>query len=195
MTLARGGKRITWQALAIGAIVLLAAVPEAAPALADGPPIGQISKAAGTVTVVRGTSRLPAKPGDPVYQSDVIETGTDGDAAITFTDNSRFSAGPGSNLALREYHFDTASGRGGMTAALQKGTLAVTSGAITHNTPGAMHIQTPTSILGVRGTTFGVEVGGNPPKERFVVFPNPDGGSGAIAVGSRTGTTGAAGAR
>jgi len=186
-------ERLIWRPIAIGVMLSLGAVLGAAPALADGPQIGQITKATGAVSVVRGSGRVAVKPGDPVYQSDVIETGADGDVAITFTDNSRFSAGPGSQLALSQYQFDTGTQRGSMTADLRQGTLAVISGGITHTTPGAMHIKTPTAMLGVRGTTFGVQVTGNPPKERFVVLPNPDGSSGAIAVAPTapgSGTTG-----
>lgn len=169
---------------AIGFALALAGAPVAA--LADGPQIGQITSASGTASIVRGGNRLPARSGEPVFQSDVIETGGDGNVGLTFTDNSRFSVGAGSQLALQQFQFDTRTQRGSMTAALQQGTLAVTSGLITHNTPGAMHISTPTAILGVRGTTFGVEVSGNPPKEKFVVLPNADGRSGAISVGAVT---------
>jgi hypothetical protein len=183
----RADKTSLWRDIARAFALLLGVMLVAAPALAEGPQIGQINKASGTVSVVRGSARLPAKPGDPVYQSDVIETGADGNVGITFIDDSRFSIGPGGQLALQEFHFDTSTSRGGMTADLRQGTLAVVSGAITHTTPGAMHIKTPTSILGVRGTTFGVQVTGNPPKERFVVFPNAGGGSGAISIGTQPG--------
>lgn len=177
------------------ALLLIAALLTAPPAMAvtgaetgaqtaaGAAAIGQINSASGMVSIIRGSLRLPAHVGEPLYQSDTIETGADGRAGITFVDNSRFSLGPGGQLALPEFHFDTATQKGGMTADLRHGTLAVVSGAITHTTPGAMHIKTPTAFLGVRGTTFGIEVKGNPPKERFIVFPNPGGGSGAISVG------------
>ena len=183
---ARRSKRSTWRKMARGFPLLLSTMLAAAPALAEGSQIGQIDKVSGTVSVARGSGHLPAKQGDPVYQSDVIETGADGNAGITFRDNSRFSIGPGSQLALSEFRFDTNASRGSMTADLRQGTLAVVSGAITHTTPGAMHIKTPTSILGMRGTTFGIQVSGNPPKERFVVFPSAGGGSGAISIGALT---------
>jgi outer membrane protein OmpA-like peptidoglycan-associated protein len=154
--------------------VLLIALAAAAPAFAAeaprgpvygqvkpaGPakPIGQIKKVSGTVTVVRGQDQLRAKPGVPVYQGDVIRTGPDGGIGITFNDNSLFSAGPSSELALPQFDFDAGTDRGNMLAAMRKGTLTVVSGDITHTTPGAMSIRTPTAILGVRGTTFAVEV-------------------------------------
>src|SRR6266851_1792039 len=136
--------------------VLLVALLAAPPAWAAGSPIGQIKKVSGTVSV--GSDHLPAKPGVPVYQGDVIETGPDGSVGVTLIDNSVFSAGPSSQLALPEFKFDTNNSRGNMLADLQKGTLSVVSGDITHTTPGAMSIKTPTAILGVRGTTFAVEV-------------------------------------
>lgn len=180
----QGEERPTRRVAAAGAGLLLGAMLAVAPAFADGPRIGQVTEAAGAASLLRGGAHLPARPGDPVDQGDVVETGADGRIVITFLDNSRFSAGPGSELALPQFQFDTSTQRGSMTADLRHGTLAVTSGAITHTTPGALHIITPTSVLGVRGTTFGVEVTGNPPKERFIVFPNPGGGSGAISVGA-----------
>lgn len=146
-------------ALTAGAPLVAAEAPRG-PAAAAGQtrPIGHIKKVSGTVAVVRGQDQLRATPGAPVYQGDVIRTGTDGGLGITLNDNSLFSAGPNSELALPQFNFDADSGRGNMLAALRKGTLTVVSGDITHTTPGAMSLRTPTAILGVRGTTFAVEV-------------------------------------
>jgi len=120
--------------------------------------IGRVKTASGTVSITRGSEHFPAPPGAPVYQADVIETAADGAVGITLVDDSVFSAGPGSRLTLTGFHFDFNTSRGDMLAELRTGTLAVVSGEITHTTPGAMSIKTPSSILGVRGTTFAVEV-------------------------------------
>jgi outer membrane protein OmpA-like peptidoglycan-associated protein len=159
----------------------------AAPALPEGQ-IGRIKTVSGTASITRGSQHLPATPGVPIYREDVIETGPDGSIGITFVDDSVFSTGPGSQLALSQFRFDVNDSRGNMLAELKKGTLAVVSGEITHTTPGAMSIKTPSSILGVRGTTFAVEVAVAPEEhstqERYVVLPNADGrdGAGAITV-------------
>ena len=42
---------------------------------------------------------------------------------------------------------------------VERGTLGIVSGQIAKQTPDAMRVRTPTSILGVRGTKFLVEVG------------------------------------
>jgi hypothetical protein len=130
----------------------------AVPLAAQEQQIGQINTESGSVIVIRAGKSLPLKIGDPVYQQDVVETGKDSSVGITFVDNSVFSTGPESRLALDQFHFDSANFKGDMLARLQKGTLSVVSGDIARSSPGSMKIQTPTAILGVRGTTFAIEV-------------------------------------
>src|SRR5947207_13649712 len=121
-----------------------------APGFAADPPagqakaIGQIKKISGTVAIGRAGAHLPAKPGAPLYQGDVLETGPDGSVGVTLADNSLLSAGPSAELALPEFNFDSNSLRGSMQANLRRGTLTAVSGEITHATPGAMSVRTPT---------------------------------------------------
>jgi hypothetical protein len=120
--------------------------------------IGQIKVAKGTVHVERDGKRVPAAIGMAVRQSDTLVTGTDGSAGITFTDNSLLSAGPNSVLVLDRYAFNRTTHAGHFDASLKKGTLAVVSGKMVKQTPGAMRVRTPAAIMGVRGTDFVVQV-------------------------------------
>ena len=142
------------------AAILLIAMPRA-PGAADTPPIAQVKKVTGQVVIQRSGQRLPAKIGDPLFEKDIIETGPDGGIGITFVDNTVFSTGPNSQLALDEFQFDSNNFRGSMLADMRQGTLAVVSGDITRSSPGAMKIKTPTAQLGVRGTTFAIQVYGD----------------------------------
>jgi hypothetical protein len=137
---------------------LLLVVAAAAPAAAQDAQIGQVTTANGTVSVNRAGQQHPLKIGDPIYQKDVIETGKDSSVGMTFVDNSVVTTGPDSRLLLDQYHFDSTNFRGNMLAKLQKGTLTGISGDIARSSPGSMKIETPTAILGVRGTTFAVQV-------------------------------------
>ncbi|HJU14913.1 MAG TPA: FecR family protein [Stellaceae bacterium] len=130
----------------------------AAPAAAQNPEIALVEKASGKVTVLRDGHPLRLRAGDPLYQKDVVETGPDGSVGITFNDNTVFSTGPNSQLALDQFQFDPGTAHGAMLAELRKGTLSVVSGEIPHGSPGAMKIKTPNAVLGVRGTTFAVRV-------------------------------------
>jgi hypothetical protein len=117
-------------------------------------PIGQIKTAQGTVSIERDGARQPAAAGDRVLQSDVVITGADGTAGITFQDNSMMSLGPDSALALDRFRFDTTTHDGEFESSLKHGTLAVKSGYIVEQGPQAMRVRTPAAILGVRGTEF-----------------------------------------
>jgi hypothetical protein len=147
--------------LAAGLLIATASVPTAAeaPPIVQTP-IAQIKKVTGQTSVLRSGERRPAIVGDMLFVNDVIETGSDGGIGITFIDNTVFSAGPSSQIALDEFQFDSNDFRGAMLADMRQGTLAVVSGDIARSTPGAMKIKTPTAILGVRGTTFAVQVYG-----------------------------------
>ncbi len=121
--------------------------------------VGQIKTVSGSVHVEREGKQLAAAPGMNVRQSDKLVTGTDGAVGVTFLDNSLLSAGPGTVLAIDRYSFDTTTHAGHFDASLQKGTLAVVSGKIVKQSPGAMRVRTPASVMGVRGTEFVVRVG------------------------------------
>ena len=113
----------------------------------------------GGVSVERKGATLPAAVGMPVYQSDQIITGADGSAGITFQDNALLSLGPSSRLALDRFAFNSTTHDGAFETTLSSGKLAVVSGKIAHHQLDAMKVKTPSTVLGVRGTKFLVEVG------------------------------------
>jgi hypothetical protein len=116
--------------------------------------IGQITVAKGAVTVERAGQSMPATVGMRLEAADRIRTGADGSVGITMEDDSLLSAGPNSTLTLDRYAFDPTTRQGQFDASLQKGSLAVISGRIAKQSPEAMKVRTPSSILGVRGTEF-----------------------------------------
>lgn len=141
---------------AIGALVFASTLLVALPALADD--IAQIKSTSGTVMVDRGSQRLLAAAGMKLQQSDVIRTGIDGAAGITFVDNTMMSAGPNSVLALDRFAFNSTTHEGKLDATMRSGTLSVISGKIAKQSPDAMTVRTPAAILGARGTEFFIKV-------------------------------------
>ena len=118
--------------------------------------IGQIKVSNGQVTVERKGESRPGIVGTRLESSDVVRTGAAGSVGITMADNSLLSAGPNSILSLDRFDFDPTSNQGRFDAQLQKGSLAVISGRIAKQSPEAMTVRTPSTILGVRGTEFAV---------------------------------------
>lgn len=130
-------------------------------AAAGAADVGLIKVASGTAHIERGKERLAARPGVAVRQSDVIVTGADGAVGITFADDSLLSTGPNSTLAIDRYAFDATTHKGEFDASLRRGSLAVISGRMVKQSPEAMRVRTPASIMGVRGTQFVVRVEGD----------------------------------
>ncbi|MDH5537011.1 MAG: FecR domain-containing protein [Betaproteobacteria bacterium] len=138
--------------------VAVAVLVLAATGFARAEDVGQIKVAKGTVHVERDGARLPAAVGMGIRQFDVLITGVDGSAGVTFSDNSLLSTGPNSVLVVDKYKFNTTTHAGEFDASLKKGTLAVVSGKMVKQSPGAMRVRTPAAIMGVRGTDFVVQV-------------------------------------
>lgn len=120
--------------------------------------IGQIKTAQGSVTVERGGKSIAAQPGFRLNQSDVVHTGANSAVGIIFADNTIMSAGPNSTLDLERFEFDSTTHDGRFIANVRKGTLSVISGKMAKQSPQAMTVRTPATVLGVRGTEFFVKV-------------------------------------
>jgi len=120
--------------------------------------IGQIKNVTGQVLLLRNNNQQAAKAGDLVEQADIVTTGANGSVGITLIDDSRLSAGPNSRIELKQFRFNPTTQEGESLTEVKRGTLAIVSGQIAKRSPDAMKIQTPTTILGVRGTTFAVKV-------------------------------------
>ena len=139
---------------------LAAALLLAAASVAADDAAGMFKVVRGAVTVQRLGTSLPAQAGMPVYPADRIVTGADGSAGITFQDNTLLSLGPSSQFDLDRFSFNSTTHDGAFEATLDSGKLAVVSGKIAHHQQDAMKVRTPSTVLGVRGTKFLVEVGG-----------------------------------
>lgn len=138
------------------AMMLVAAMGLAGSAMAMD--VGQVKVARGAVQIQRGAERLPATVGTALQASDVLVTGADGSAGVTFTDNSLVSVGPNSVFAIDKYRFDSTTHAGEFEGSLRQGRLAAVSGKMVKQSPESMKIRTPSAIMGVRGTEFLVQV-------------------------------------
>ncbi len=120
--------------------------------------VGLVKVSKGSVQIERNGAKMAAPVGAAIQTSDVIMTGADGSAGITFTDNSLVSVGPNSVFAIDKYRFDSTTHAGEFEGNLRKGRLAAISGKMVKQSPESMKIRTPSAIMGVRGTEFVVQV-------------------------------------
>jgi len=138
------------------AVLTLAAVAMLAqPGWAE---IARIKRSMGATTVERGKEKLSPKPGFLLLPGDTLVTGKDGQMSLTFIDDTRFSVGPNSRISVDKFDYNARSQTGEFVTRVNRGSLAIVSGQIAHSKQDAMKVRTPTSLLGVRGTKFIVEV-------------------------------------
>lgn len=121
---------------------------------------GMIKVSKGPVSVLRGGAALIGKAGVRLLQDDKVHTGADGAVGITLKDGTLLSAGPHSAISLDKFSFDTRTHAGRISVGVKKGTLSVATGKIAKQAPESVDFHTPSSILGVRGTVFVIDVTG-----------------------------------
>ena len=103
---------------------------------------------------------LAVQPGFKLEPGDVVITKKGGRVGIAFLDDTRFAIGPDSRIVMKEFIYDRPRQSGTFLTEVKRGSLGVVSGKIAKSGKDAMKVRTPTSMLGVRGTKFVVEVKG-----------------------------------
>lgn len=121
-----------------------------------------VNGSVGTVTdqannpasIQRAKETLPGIKGTGVEMQDAINT-SKGKIGILFQDETKIEVGENSKLVIDDFVYDPKSSSSGKLAMrFASGTVKYTSGAIAHNDPSKVAINTPSATIGVRGTDF-----------------------------------------
>jgi hypothetical protein len=120
--------------------------------------IGHIQTLKGSASFLRGTLAQPVAVGAAVRRGDVVRTAKDGSLGIVLADDTTFSLGPNSELAIKEYVFDPKDGKFAFLARMAKGTFVYLSGLMAKLAPNAIRLEIPDATIAVRGTRLLVEV-------------------------------------
>lgn len=139
---------------------LLPGVPAETDAQTSTAVAGRVKTAIGSTSILRGGQTLAANAGMGVLASDILRTGPDGQLAVTLRDDTRLSLGPDTEIVLQQFAFAPAEGRLGMVLQMVKGALSYVSGRIARLSPSSVRIETPSSVIAVRGTHALVRVEG-----------------------------------
>jgi hypothetical protein len=143
------------RSVGILALVLLAAAPAAAQQQSAA---GRIKVVAGSAFILRGTEAIPARAGELVFAADGLRTGDGGSVGVTLRDDTRLSLGPNSEVRLDRYVYAPGNGGLGMVIKFVRGVAAYVSGRIARIAPESIRLETPSAIVGVRGTSLAVRV-------------------------------------
>jgi hypothetical protein len=146
--------RLGWS---VGVLTVL--LSTAAPVFAEQPDgAGRIKVVSGAAFIVRDGAAIPARPGQILFEADGLKTGADGRIGVTLKDDTRLSLGPNSELRLKRFTYTPGSGGLGMVVQFVRGVAAYVSGRMAKLAPDSVRLETPSAIVGVRGTSLAIRV-------------------------------------
>jgi len=163
--------------------------PGASQAVDDA--VGQIATLQGGATVTRGkTAAAALKISDAVYRNDVLATGTNAALGVTFDDETTLSLSANARIVVDDFVYEKGTKGNKAVLNVARGTVAFVASLVAKT--GDMTITTPTSTLGIRGTTGVVDVpdnaaAGDAGEAKIKLYPDADGRVGRIEVFSRQG--------
>ena len=144
--------------------LLAGLLARAASAGAQTPPAADTPTRAGTFKQVQGPAwvgsadaRRTPQPGDGLRESERLSTGPGGAATLVLKDGTTLTVGPDSTVDLSRFQFDATTQQGNFLLDLLQGSVRVVTGLLARVNPELYKVQTPTSVVGVRGTDFIVE--------------------------------------
>lgn len=116
--------------------------------------IGSVNELSGVAIIKRGKETINVVKGTTIEQNDKVDT-KNGKLKITFKDGTTVSVTEHSSLVIDDFVYDPKSaGAGKLGLKAAAGTVRYVSGAVAHNNPNAVKINTPTAAIAVRGTDF-----------------------------------------
>jgi hypothetical protein len=140
------------------AAILVIMLTTATPVMAEPAAAGRVKVVKGSAFIVRGSTAIPAEPGQVVYEADGLRTGADGMLGVTLKDDTRLSLGPSSEVRVERFLFQPGNGRLGMVVKFVRGVAAYVSGRMAKLAPDSIRLETPAAIVGVRGTSLAISV-------------------------------------
>jgi len=124
-------------------------------AFADEPEAGTVLTVNKDVTLFHAGLRNEARPRDPLFPQDAVETGNGSRAKLFFRDDSVLNLGQQSRLEVAQYLQSSATDRSRAVYNLLDGSLKAVVGR------SDLEIHTPTAVAAARGTKFFMAVQGS----------------------------------
>jgi len=136
----------------IAATILMA--PKPANAELEAEMAGVSAAVTGEITLskVTGEVGILVESGMPVYLGDRIVTSANSGMQVLLLDETVFTIGPNSDVAIDEFVYDPATGDGRIVADMAKGVMRFVTGKIPLNNPSSMDVNLPVGSIGIRGT-------------------------------------------
>ena len=146
--------RLTLVILCCLALILIGPVTSAA---ADAF-VGVVKTLEGDAFITRNGETIAVGTGMDIQRADVVKTSRKGCVGLVFSDDTRISMGPNTELAVDDYLFEPVEKKLSFVLRLIRGTLSFLSGQIAKLSPESVQLVMPAATIGVRGTHVLIKV-------------------------------------
>ena len=154
-----------------------------------GQPIGHVSEAEGNVTVTHPDgSQGVLITGDKVFQGDVLATATGANVSLIFVDDTVFSLDEDGRMVMDEMVYDPDTQTGAFNATVVQGVFSFVSGQVAKTSLDGMVVNTPTSTIGIRGSTVAGNAAAEGAENKITLIPDVDGNVGEIVISNGAGS-------
>jgi hypothetical protein len=149
------------QAQPVGSAGAATAAAPATVAVGLVAPLGEhtiaiLKRSRGKVELVRGGQVTTPVVGEYLRRADMVRTGAQSAAGISFIDGTTLAVDADSTVELSRYAFAPDQGQFDFDLYLQRGAAIYASGKLGKLAPAAVQVRTPNAVIGVRGTRFHV---------------------------------------
>ncbi|MBR9982202.1 MAG: FecR domain-containing protein [Desulfatitalea sp.] len=112
----------------------------------------------GRATITRGEATLAVVNGMEVRRADIVRTDRSGYVGLVFSDDTRISIGPNTELTIDTYLFEPLEKNFSFIVRMVRGTVSYLSGQIAKLAPESVQLLVPAATIGVRGTHVLIKV-------------------------------------
>lgn len=149
--------QMAWARWALAASMALAGFGLPTPVLAGK--AGEVTDLSGVVVVRKadGQSRVLAVKSD-VEEGDVVATTGNSYARVKFADGTQAVLRPGAQVKVVAFRFEEQQPKqDNVVLSLLKGGMRIVTGLSGKRNPEGFRVETPSAIVGIRGTNFGLQ--------------------------------------
>lgn len=143
--------------MVILAYLVLALIGLGAPAGAQAF-VGIVKSVEGSATVERNGETVTLGPGMEIQRTDIIKTDHRGHLGLVFSDDTRISMGPDTQIIVDDYLFEPLENRLSLIMRIIRGTVSYLSGQMAKLAPESVRLVMPAATIGVRGTHVLIKV-------------------------------------
>ena len=120
--------------------------------------VGVVKSVEGGATLTRNGETITVVTGMEIKQADIVKTDRQGTVGLVFSDDTRISMGPKTEITVDDYLFEPSEKRLSFILRLIRGTVSFLSGQIAKLSPESVQLVMPAATIGVRGTHVLIKV-------------------------------------